>query len=83
MTIEVRWFAGAAEAAGTPSSAVTWREGLTVAGALAAAAAGNERLERVLAVASVLLDARLVQDRGAPVPPEAGRLDVLPPFAGG
>lgn len=83
MTLQVRWFAGAAEAAGTASSTVQWRDGMTVSEALAEAAGGNERAVRAVGVASLLLDARLVTDRATPVPAEARTLDVLPPFAGG
>ncbi len=79
--VVVRWYASAAEAAGTAEETV---EGTSVAELLASARARHgERLSRVLDVCSVLVDGqRTAADD--PRPLEAGAtVDVLPPFAGG
>ncbi|HET8640567.1 MAG TPA: MoaD/ThiS family protein, partial [Pseudonocardiaceae bacterium] len=44
--------------------------------------AHGERMARVLAAASFLVDGVACHDRGAPLPAGA-TVDVLPPFAGG
>lgn len=81
MAVTVRWFAAAAEAAGTPQERVE-------ADSLAALLAGarerhGERLARVLTVCSVLVDGARV-DRDADLAlPDGTEVDVLPPFAGG
>lgn len=76
----LRYFAAAAEAAGTQHEHV---EGTDVATVLAAAvAAHGDPLAHVVAHSSLLLDGRYVADRATPL--AAGDvLDVLPPFAGG
>jgi molybdopterin converting factor small subunit len=78
--MEVRFFAGAAEAAGA--------EALSVAGVATVDALverlgeGNERLAAVLNVSSLLADGARVSDRAASLE-GVSRVDVLPPFAGG
>lgn len=81
VTVVVRWYAAAAEAAGTREERL---EGETVAGVLAAARERHgEPLARVLDVCSVLVDGERA-DRDAAVPLAPGStVDVLPPFAGG
>lgn len=76
----VRYFAGAAEAAGTDEEQL---EGATVGEVLAAAQrAHGDRLATVLERCSVLHAGRYVDDEATPV--SAGdTIDVLPPFAGG
>lgn len=81
--VEIRFFAGAAEAAGRASIRLDAPTGASVAGLLGAAAAGNERLARTLPVCSVLLDGAAHRDLDAPLPPGEHTIDVLPPFAGG
>lgn len=77
MTV-IRYFAGAAHAAGRAQATVD-ATGLSVA---EAAQAGTDAdVSRILAVASFLLDGALT-DANAPVG-QAKQLDVLPPFAGG
>ncbi|GGB92618.1 MoaD/ThiS family protein [Cellulomonas carbonis] len=78
--ITVRYFAAAAEAAGTTTESV---EARTV-GELTAAVVGRHgaELERVLARCSLLHDGARVADPAAPLR-AGGLVDVLPPFAGG
>ncbi|MCC2593720.1 MoaD/ThiS family protein [Tessaracoccus sp. OS52] len=82
MTVEVRFFAGAAEAAGTPSRTVEVAPERTVADLLAQLVGDDARLGKVVGASSLLLDGTRVTDRGAAVG-QARQLDVLPPFAGG
>lgn len=78
--VTIRYFAAAAEAAGTDEEQL---EGTTVGGVLAAArAAHGDRLAEVLERCSVLHAGRYVDEESTPV--SAGdTIDVLPPFAGG
>ncbi|MFI9815188.1 MoaD/ThiS family protein [Saccharothrix variisporea] len=81
--LTVRYFAGARAAAGVPDESVALPGGATVAAALAAVEERHgEKLARVLAACSFLLDGVAVRDRETPLPANA-QLDVLPPFAGG
>ena len=80
--MEVRFFAGAAEAAGTPSRVVEVPAGATVAELVDSLTAGDDVLSRVMDVSSLLLDGTRVTDRTNRVG-DAAQLDVLPPFAGG
>jgi molybdopterin converting factor small subunit len=81
--ITVRYFAGARAAAGCAEELVEVSPGATVAEVLAGLADRHgEKLGRVLAACSVLLDEVAVRDRSASVP-DGAALDVLPPFAGG
>ncbi|MBA2694384.1 MAG: MoaD/ThiS family protein [Ornithinimicrobium sp.] len=76
----LRYFAAAAEAAGTAQETVI---GADVAGVLADAVDRHgPRLAHVVAHSSLLLDGRYVQDRNVSLA-EGDVLDVLPPFAGG
>ena len=76
----IRYFAGAAEAAGTDEEHL---EGDTVGEVLAAARrAHGDRLAEVLDRCSVLHSGRYVNEESTPI--AAGdTIDVLPPFAGG
>lgn len=76
----LRYFAAAAEAAGTQQEQI---EGCDVAAVLAVAVqAHGAPLAHVMRHSSLLLDGRFVADRATPL--AAGDvLDVLPPFAGG
>ncbi|KQU02682.1 molybdopterin synthase sulfur carrier subunit [Rhodococcus sp. Leaf7] len=80
-TVEVRYFAGAADAAGTDLESYQLRSGATVADVKGAL---RERhgtaLDRVLSVAVFLIGDEMVRDDAYPV---GHRVDVLPPFAGG
>ncbi len=83
MTITVRYFAAAAEAAGVRSESLDAAVAPT-AGRLRAAlvAAHGPELERVLARCSLLAAGSRLVDDDAPVAPGV-TVDVLPPFAGG
>lgn len=79
--VTVRFFAGARAAAGGAEKVVP--AGLTLAALVdTLTAAHGERMARVLAAASFLVDGVACHDRGAPLPAGA-TVDVLPPFAGG
>ncbi|NYF99240.1 MoaD/ThiS family protein [Janibacter cremeus] len=76
----VRYFASAAEAAGTDEEQL---DGASVGEVLAAAErAHGDRLAEVLTRCSVLHEGRYVDDHGALVQ-ASDTIDVLPPFAGG
>lgn len=86
--VRVRYFAGARAAAGvaeetvrvTPASPdAPVRAGDVLDAVLAA---HGERLARVVAACSFLLNGVSARDRGTPVR-DGDELDVLPPFAGG
>lgn len=76
----IRYFAGAAEAAGTDEEQL---DGTTVGEVLAQARrAHGERLTEVLQRCSVLHAGRYVDEESTPVS-TGDTIDVLPPFAGG
>lgn len=79
--MQVRFFAGAAEAAGAEAREISFDDG-TGADLVAQLADGNERLAEVLKVSSLLADGARVSDLSAPLAGVA-QVDVLPPFAGG
>lgn len=76
----ITFYAGAADAAGTTTTEV--EGGLTAAELISRLSHDNEHLGQVLAQCSLLVDGRPVQGGGDPIP-DAARVDVLPPFAGG
>ena len=75
----IRFFAGAAEAAG--ASSVSVGSGPTVADLLRQVSEGNDVLEKVISMSLLLADGKKVlpADSAASI----DTLDVLPPFAGG
>ena len=78
--VTVRWFGGAAEAAGAEEEA--YPAGTLAAVLDAAVTRHGDPVARVLPPCSVLVDGRNVT--GEPVEVSAGSVvDVLPPFAGG
>ena len=79
MTV-VRYFAAAVDAAGR--SEEEWPEPVATVGELRTAlvARYGEAMERVLLTGSFLVDGVVSRD---PARPLGGRVDVLPPFAGG
>ena len=80
--LSVRFFAGAAAAAGREETTVEVSPSTVLADLLdTLGAEGGERLTRVLAASSFLLDATAA--RRDAVLGGATTLDVLPPFAGG
>ena len=79
--MQIRYFAGAAEAAGTVGEEVAEGD-LTGEALIARLGAGRDDLAAVLAVSTLLVDGRPLADESAVVPGGA-QVDVLPPFAGG
>jgi len=76
----VRYFAAAAEAAGTPSEQV---DADTLGALLEALRTGRDaRFAAVLGRCAVLVDGRRTDDPATPLAAGVG-VDVLPPFAGG
>lgn len=78
--MQVTFFAGAAEAAGTESVSVG--EVATAADLVALLGRDNERLAAVLRVSTLLADGARVADPATGLD-GVSRVDVLPPFAGG
>jgi sulfur-carrier protein len=83
--VTIQYWAAAKEAAGVAAESVeaeTLAEALDV---IAARRGDDERLRSVLAVSSFLVDGAPAGRRVAAdlVLPEAARIEVLPPFAGG
>lgn len=79
--MQITYYAGAADAAGTGTSRLDAGE-LTAADLLGRLADGNERLAGVLPACSLLVDGHAVSGPDEVIPAGA-RVDVLPPFAGG
>lgn len=77
----VRFFAGAAEAAGVDEIEVAG-EAPDAHALVRVLGRDNDRLARVLAVSSLLADGVRVADLSDPLG-DVERVDVLPPFAGG
>lgn len=83
LTLRVRYYASARAAAGTESEDLTVPAGTTVAELIERLAAEHpEKLPKVLAAASYLVDGFAVRDTSA-VLADGAEFDVLPPFAGG
>ncbi|WP_336922587.1 MoaD/ThiS family protein [Aquipuribacter sp. SD81] len=80
-TLQVRWFAGARAAAGTPAETAGAAPEESVRTVLARLAADRPGLGRVLPACSFLLDG--VSARADAPVGTATTLDVLPPFSGG
>jgi molybdopterin synthase sulfur carrier subunit len=80
MSVMLRYFAAAAEAAGRPDE--VWDVPVATVGELRSAlvARYGAPMERVLATGSFLVDGVVSRD---PARPLGARVDVLPPFAGG
>ncbi|MDV6014380.1 MoaD/ThiS family protein [Haloechinothrix sp. LS1_15] len=83
ITVRVRFFASARAAAGTERETVELPSGSTVADAVERLRSHHSaELDRVLRVASFLVDGVAVRDGATPLGADV-ELDVLPPFAGG
>ena len=80
--LRIRYFAGAAAAAGVDEETVDTPQTATLSEVCDALAARHPGLGPVLDVSSLLVDEVPVADRTRPVG-AAVRVDVLPPFAGG
>ncbi|MGQ7297176.1 MoaD/ThiS family protein [Quadrisphaera sp. KR29] len=84
--MQVRYFAGAAAAAGTDEEPVELPDGATAEQLVGALAQRHPRLGAVLEVATLLVEEVAVRDRTTVLPAPVGgplQVDVLPPFAGG
>lgn len=80
-TVEVRYFAAAAEAADRSAETLSLPLGADLADLRAALIDRyGERMEKILGVAAYLVDSELTRDPARPV---GAQVDVLPPFAGG
>lgn len=77
----IRYFAGAAEAAGVTEETIETGAPVGVDDLVESLGAGRERLSRVLAVSALLVDGRIARAEDVIAP--GARVDVLPPFAGG
>ena len=77
----IRYFAGAAEAAGVTEETIEIGGPVGVADLVETLGAGRDRLSRVLVVSALLVDGRIARAEDV-IHPQA-RVDVLPPFAGG
>lgn len=77
----VRFFAGAAEAAGRSSQQID-ATGLDAAALVRVLSDGNEHLAQVMAASALLADGVRVPSGDTDLS-EVAQLDVLPPFAGG
>lgn len=80
--MRIRYFAGAAEAAGMTEETVDADFEVTVAELVEQLGADRDRLAKVLAVSTLLVDGHPAHARTEFVSPGA-QVDVLPPFAGG
>ncbi len=78
--VAVRYYGGAAAATGAATESADVETLGDLLNRLAAAHPGA--LDRILAVASVLVDGTVVRDRGARLR-DGQTVDILPPFAGG
>lgn len=81
-TFSVRFFAGAADAAGNTQQDVELPAGATLADLVTELGASNPRLAEVLKVCTMLVGQRPAE-LSAALPNETTTIDVLPPFAGG
>jgi len=82
LTVRIRYFAGAAEAAGVAEETIESDSEVTVAELVEQLGSERERLAKVLAVSTLLVDGHPAHARTEFVGPGA-QVDVLPPFAGG
>lgn len=80
--MRIRYFAGAAEAAGVTEESITDDRCWSMNDLVTHLSRDRARLAAVFGVASILVNGRAVRDREDEVPLDA-QVDVLPPFAGG
>ena len=80
--MRIRYFAGAVEAAGVAEETIASDFDVTVAELIEQLSGDRERLAKVLAVSTLLVDGQAARARTELVPAGA-QVDVLPPFAGG
>lgn len=82
VVVSVRYFAGAAAAAGVTEERLSLDGATTVAGLRSELGSRRPGLAPVLAVATLLVDEVAARDPAAAVL-DGATVDVLPPFAGG
>lgn len=82
VSVQVRYFAGAAAAAGVTEEQLVLDAPATVGGLRAALVSRRPALQPVLAVATLLVDEAAARDPSSAVR-DGASVDVLPPFAGG
>lgn len=82
VTVSVRFFAAARDAAGAETAFLTLDPGSTVANAIDELSGHSEEMDLLLRKCTFLCDGIAVRDR-ANVLRRHQTLDVLPPFAGG
>ena len=82
MTLTVRYFAAAREAAGADSAVLSLKNGATVDDAIRELCGQSDKMTLVLQKCSFLCDGVAVRDLTTVLRPHQ-TLDVLPPFAGG
>ncbi|MCA0294641.1 MAG: MoaD/ThiS family protein [Actinobacteria bacterium] len=79
--MQITFYAGAADAAGTSTTTLDAGD-LTASDLISRLAGANAKLAGVLASCSLLVDGAPVREPSERIPGSA-RVDVLPPFAGG
>lgn len=82
VSIIVRFFAAARDAAGAETAVLTLPAGSTVDDAMGELCGQGPQMGRVLQKCTLLLDGMAVRDRAAVLRADQ-TVDVLPPFAGG
>lgn len=81
--IEIRYFAAAAEAAGTTHEHLEVAPGTTLAALREALAGRGTQMARVIGLSSYLVNSLSAPADGLQELADGDRVDVLPPFAGG
>lgn len=81
--IEIRYFAAAAEAAGTTHERLEVAPGTTLAALREALAGRGTQMARVIGLSSYLVNSLSAPADGLQELADGDRVDVLPPFAGG
>lgn len=81
-TCSVRFYAGAAEAAGADAVTVELPAGSSLADLVTRLGADDQRLAEVLGVCTLLLEGQAASSHTV-LPEGPAAVDVLPPFAGG
>ncbi|MDO5864387.1 MULTISPECIES: MoaD/ThiS family protein [Paenarthrobacter] len=83
-TLNLFYFAAAAESMGRHEETVTVPSGESLESVVSALVASRPGAGRVLEICALLVDGVTFRDRSAPLPARDHlRIDVLPPFAGG
>lgn len=83
ITLDIHYFAAAAEAAGATEERLEVPDGTTVAGLRELLAGRGPAMAKVIASCSYLVNSRSTPPDSLHPLAESDRVDVLPPFAGG